>query len=151
VYLVLQGGTRAPRTLRFDGPSARFLRPDERSLALLVHKSLAAPTSAQEFMELRSGIAVLDGGLDVLLPRLPPGAPFLLEEQAEDIRTVQDFGSDPLFFVGDHLGLDARQRASLADWGATPVSVGPLSVHAEDAITLACNELDRRQGGPRSA
>src|SRR5436189_6123979 len=36
VYLVLGGGPSAPRVLRFSGCDAQFLRPDERSLALLV-------------------------------------------------------------------------------------------------------------------
>src|SRR5262245_20269818 len=41
VYLVLQGGPRAPRALRIEGAAARFVRPDERSLAVLVKKVLA--------------------------------------------------------------------------------------------------------------
>src|SRR5688572_29532366 len=40
VYLVLKGGERAPRVLRIAGQHAQFLRPDERSLALLVKKTL---------------------------------------------------------------------------------------------------------------
>ena len=40
VYLVLCAGPRAPRVLRIDGRSAKFLRPDERSLAVLLQKSL---------------------------------------------------------------------------------------------------------------
>jgi hypothetical protein len=46
VYLVLLGGPRAPRTLRFRGGAARFLRPDERSLALTVQKRLAEADAA---------------------------------------------------------------------------------------------------------
>jgi len=40
VYLVLQGGPEAPRVLRIDGSAIRFVRPDERALALLVQKAL---------------------------------------------------------------------------------------------------------------
>ena len=35
VYLVLLGGPRAPTSLRFEGANAKFLRPEERSLATL--------------------------------------------------------------------------------------------------------------------
>src|SRR5450631_4946787 len=42
VYLVLFGVPGAPKTLRFEGASARFIRPEERSLAILVQKMLAA-------------------------------------------------------------------------------------------------------------
>src|SRR3954465_7473050 len=42
VYLVLLGGPRAPRTLRIEGASAGYVRPDERALAVMVQKALAA-------------------------------------------------------------------------------------------------------------
>jgi tRNA (pseudouridine54-N1)-methyltransferase len=145
VYLVLGGGPRAPRTLRLDGAAARFVRPDERSLALLVQKALSAAAVGPDFVEVRSGVAVADGGLDWLLPQLG-GTPFVLEEQAQDLRAASDYGANPVFFVGDHLGFAPSARAALASLGATPVGVGPLSVHAEDAVTLMVNELDRRQG-----
>src|SRR6516165_5192222 len=44
VYLVLGGGPLAPRALRVRGAEARFLRPDERSLAVLAKKVLATRT-----------------------------------------------------------------------------------------------------------
>jgi tRNA (pseudouridine54-N1)-methyltransferase len=146
VFLVLGGGPRAPRTLRLDGAAARFVRPDERSLALLVQKALSAPAAGPEFVEVRSGVAVADGGLEWLIPKLGGGTAFVLEEQAQDLRELADVGAEPLFFVGDHLGFEPSARAALAGFGATPVGLGPLSMHAEDAITLVVNELDRRQG-----
>jgi tRNA (pseudouridine54-N1)-methyltransferase len=144
VFLVLGGGPRAPRTLRFDGASARFVRPDQRALATLVQKSLAAPAAGPEFIEVRPGIAVADAGLELLLTTLGPCTPFVLEEQSQDARAVPDFGHEPLFFVGDHLGFEPGARAALAAFGATPLGVGPASLHAEDAVALISNELDRR-------
>jgi tRNA pseudouridine-54 N-methylase len=35
-------------------------------------------------------------------------------------------------------------RDELAAIGAIPLGLGPVSVHAEDAVTLVVNELDRR-------
>lgn len=150
VYLVLEGGDSAPRTLRFDGATARFVRPDERSLALLVQKTLAAFTATQPgFVEVREGVAAMAGGVSELLPELAlaPGASFVLEESARDLRTFASYGESPLFFVGDHLGFDAATRAALSAFGAAPVGVGPLSIHAEDAISVMVNELDRREFG----
>jgi tRNA pseudouridine-54 N-methylase len=49
---------------------------------------------------------------------------------------------DCAFFVGDHLGFDAATREALRD--AMAVGVGPVSLHAEDAIVTVINELDRR-------
>ncbi len=144
VYLVLLGGDRAPRTLRVDGAEVRFLRPDERSLATLVQKSLAAPCEGVGFVSVRPGIAVAEGGLDVVLADVSPGPAYVLEKGAADLRTAPLDPRAPILFVGDHLGLDDASRATLTALGALPIGVGPISVHADDAITITSNELDRR-------
>lgn len=149
VYLVLLGGRDAPRTLRIDGPTAKFLRPDERSLAILVQKALAQPLSGPGFTTLRHGLAVAPAGLDAVLDDLGPSTHYLLEEGAPDLRGLPLDDGAPVFYLGDHLGLDEAARATLARVGARPVSVGPVSVHADDAVALAVNELDRRDAaGP---
>jgi tRNA (pseudouridine54-N1)-methyltransferase len=151
VYLVLLGGARAPRVLRIDGATARFLRPDERSLATLVKKSLAAPSDGEGFVAVRPGIAVAAGALDVVLADLGATPAYVLDARAPDLRGAPlDVGAGA-FFIGDHLGLDEPTRARLAEAGARAVSVGPLTLHAEDAVTVVSNELDRRAwewGGP---
>ncbi|MGH7271528.1 MAG: tRNA (pseudouridine(54)-N(1))-methyltransferase TrmY [Polyangiaceae bacterium] len=147
VYLVLGGGPHAPRVLRMDGATARFVRPDERSLALLAKKMLSSRVDATTsgFVEVRPGIAVSRGGLDDVLIDVGTCTPYLLEEGAPDIRGITDLApSDAAFFLGDHLGLDDATRTKLAAVGARPIGVGPVSIHAEDAITIVTNELDRR-------
>lgn len=155
VYLVLLGGPRAPRTLRVDGAAVRFLRPDERSLAVLVQKALAAPAEGAGFVPVRPGIAVAAGALDAVLTDLVPAAPlafFVLEEGAPDLREAPLAGPDPVFFLGDHLGFDDATRARLSALGAAPVGLGPVSLHADDAVVLVAHELDRRTApGPRPA
>lgn len=151
VYLVLLGGPRAPRTLRFDGATARFLRPDERSLAVLAQKALAAPAEGSGFVAVRPGVAIAEGGLDAVLADFnerEPAALYVLEEGAPDLRDAAldaPAPRDVAFFLGDHVGFDEATRAALAALGATPVSVGPVSVHADDVVTLVTNELDRSE------
>ena len=150
VYLVLLGGPRAPRTVRVDGATARFLRPDERSLAITVRKALAAPVEGAGFVPLRNGFAVAEGGLSAVLEDLSPVSSlglFVLEEGAPDLREAPLAGVDPVFFLGDHLGFDEVTRAQLRELGATPVGLGPVSVHADDAVVLVAHELDRRGVG----
>ena len=144
VYLVLLGGPRAPRTLRFEGATARFLRPEERSLATLAKKVLAAPPGGPGFTLGRPGIAIAEGGLDAVLSDLQGATPYVLEEGAPDVRGAALDPESAAFFVGDHLGFDDATRAALAKAGATAVGLGPVSVHAEDAVTILVNELDRR-------
>lgn len=144
VYLALLGDLAAPRTLRFDGATARFIRPDERSLAVLVQKSLSAPAPGPGFVTVRPGIAVADGGLAEVLADLGPSTFYVLEEGAEDLRACPRPLASPVFFIGDDRGFDASARAVFAEHGARAVSVGPVSLHADDAVVLVQNELDRQ-------
>jgi tRNA (pseudouridine54-N1)-methyltransferase len=147
VYLVLLGDPRAPKTLRFDGASARFIRPEERSLATLAQKMLAAGREGPGFVTVRPGIAVSHEGLSAVLPELGRAMPYVLEEGAPDIRDAPVDLGDAVFFFGDHRGFEGSVRAELAAIGAIPLGLGPVSVHAEDAVTLVVNELDRRAAG----
>jgi tRNA (pseudouridine54-N1)-methyltransferase len=147
VDLVLGGGPRAPRALRVRGAEVKFLRPDERSLAVLVKKVLASHADEERsgYVEVKPGIAVARGGLPAVLADLGGATPYLLEEHGFDVRAVADLASgDSVFFLGDPGGFDSASRASLEAIGARPVCVGPSSLHAEDVVVLVNNELDRR-------
>lgn len=146
VYLVLRGGPRAPRVLRVEGAAAKYLRPDERSMAVLVQKALvAAEDAAAGFALLRHGVAVAKGDLDVALDDARAEVLFVLEEGGADVRDEGRLaGSSLAFVLGDPTGFDEATRAHLARLGATPLSVGPRSLHAEDVVTILANELDRR-------
>lgn len=153
VYLVLLGGALAPRVLRVDGRHVRFIRPDERMLAILVQKALARSSPDAEpgvFVEQRPGLAVARGGVDAVLADLGAGdakasATYVLEEDARDLRDGPLASDDVVVFVGDHHGFDEATRARIAAAGAVAIGVGPVSVHADDAITIVCNEMDRRR------
>jgi tRNA (pseudouridine54-N1)-methyltransferase len=144
IYLVLLGDPRVPKTLRFDGACARFIRPEERSAAVLVRKMLAAGREGPGFVTVRPGIALAHGGLAAALADLGEATLYLLEEGAPDIRGAAIDPQEAAFFVGDHLGFEDATRVELVALGATPLGLGPVSVHAEDAVTLVANELDRR-------
>ena len=147
VYLVLLGGPRAPRVVRVDGATAQFIRPDERALGGMVKKVLAThdDDDREGFVLVKPGVAVARGGIEAVLADVAGGALYVLDEEAEDIRTTAiDPASDVVFFAGDHIGLPADVRACLDAAGARAVSLGPVSVHADDAIAIAMNELDRR-------
>src|SRR5262245_35771030 len=116
VYLILRGGPAAPRVVRVDAASARFIRPDERSLALLVQKTLAAAPAelADEFVELRPGVALARGDLDLVLRELDGAALYLLEEDGASVRDIELPATDAAYFLGDHLGFEPADRDRLA-------------------------------------
>jgi len=147
-YLVLLGGELAPRVLRVRGAEVRFLRPDERSLATLAQKALTrADTSVGRgvFADIRPGIAVASGGIETALADANGAALYVLEED-----TAPDLRDEPLghehaaFVVGDHFGFDDATRDALARAGARPICLGPVSIHADDCVSVVSNELDRR-------
>ena len=148
VYLVLRGGPSAPRVLRIDGKRAQFIRPDERSLALLVKKTLSASPDdlGGEFVELRPGVALASGDLDCVTRDIGRALLYVLEAGAPDVRSVRLPHADAAYFLGDHLGFDQADRERLSALGATPVSIGPLSLHSDDVIAVLSNELDRAMG-----
>ncbi len=148
VYLVLRGGARSPRVLRILGQEVKFLRPDERSLAILVKKSLAVTATGTPgtFNPVRPGISLAEGDLECVLRDAPAATPFLLDEAGHDLRGEALNAPDLLFFVGDHLGVDPATRELIAALGARTVKVGPLSLHSDDVVALVSNELDRRAG-----
>lgn len=145
LYLVLLGGERAPRCLRFRGDAAKFLRPDERSLAVLAQKSLRASAEGEGFVSVRPGVDVCRGGVGAALDDAGDGPLFVLDAAGDDLRDPSvSFGSGGVFVVGDPQGFDADTLAVLAARGARRLSLGPVLVHGEDALTLVHNELDRR-------
>jgi tRNA (pseudouridine54-N1)-methyltransferase len=145
VYLVLLGEPDCARTVRIDGAAARYLRPDERSLATTLKKALATRTDAAGFIAVRPGISVANGGIESLLAELQDCTLYLLEEAGSDIRQFERFGHEAAFVLGDHLGLSQAARNELLSRGALPISVGPKQLHTEDVIALVANELDRRE------
>jgi len=149
VYLVLRGGVTAPRTLRIDGRTAKFLRPDERSLATLVRKTLQAlPSPDANFAEVRPGLELRTGDVTELLAEVGEKPCFVLDETGSDLRQQAIATDDAWFFIGDHLGFDVVALALLERHGCQRVSVGPVSLHSDDVIALVSNELDRRFSFP---
>lgn len=153
VYLVLLGGEEAPRVVRIDSAHVRFLRPDERALATLAQKVLAeAPehSTPGTFVEVRPGVAVARGGVEAAIADLAVRGPFtalLLDEAGGDLRTATIDGSHVAIFVGDHFGFDEVSRARIDALAPIRASLGPVSVHADDAVAIVSNELDRRSAG----
>lgn len=144
VYLVLRGGSEAPRVLRVSGKSAKFLRPDERSLAILLKKTLAVASGAEGFVEVRPGLALCSGDLDVVLSDVGDAPRFVLHEQGRDLRQHSFAGAAGTFFIGDQLGFDAATLARFDALGYERLAIGPVSLHSDDVVSVLSNELDCR-------
>ena len=138
-YLILSKGVVAPKTVRFSGNLIRSLSPDERSAGALIKKALEIPVGS-EFREAAPGISVRKGGLAQLM--MEHGV-VVLDEKGVDIRTAEVIPD--AFLLSDHLNLTDEEELLVKQ--CPRFSVGPACIHADHAITIVHNELDRRKGG----
>jgi tRNA (pseudouridine54-N1)-methyltransferase len=137
IHLLLLGPPHPPKDVLIQGAVVRSLSPDERSTAALVRKALALP-AGEAFRESGPGILVRRGDLAGLVSG---GGYAVLSEDGRDVRTVRDL--PPGFLLSDHLDFTDREEAVLA--GLPRISVGPRILHADHAIAVLQNELDRRE------
>ncbi|MCQ8893184.1 MAG: tRNA (pseudouridine(54)-N(1))-methyltransferase TrmY [Methanolinea sp.] len=138
-YLVLCGPPSPPKIVRFSGASLRSLNPDERSAGALIKKALGLPVGS-EFRESTPGVAVRRGGLPDLVAMFPFA---VLDEGGRDIRASPRLPEG--FLLSDHLDFSPEERAILGE--REMLSVGPVTLHADHAIVVLLNEIDRRRAG----
>ena len=68
---------------------------------------------------------------------------YILDADGEDIRTVT-IQPDPIFILGDHLGLPAKELKRLKKQ-CIPISIGKRAYFASHTVAIVNNELDRRE------
>jgi len=137
--LILSGQPQPPKTVKFMGSTIRSLNPDERSPAALLKKVLAMPCGS-EFREAAPGVFIRKAGLGRLLQE---GAYAVLDENGTDIRKAESLPAS--FLLSDHLNFTEEEGSLLT--GCPRFSVGPAVLHADHAITVLLNEIDRRNAG----
>jgi tRNA (pseudouridine54-N1)-methyltransferase len=136
-FLVLCGEPHPDKTVRISGEGVRHLNPDERSTGALLKKALSLPVG-DSYREASPGISVRHGGL------LELAADFsfaVLDEAGRDIRTETDLPD--AYLLSDHLNFTPEERDIISELPS--YSVGPLSLHADHAISVLLNEIDRRR------
>ncbi len=138
--LLLLGPPDPPRLVRLIGHRLRSYQPDIRSNAALVRAALANPSRVER--EVAPGVLASRATLEDSLDRLGPT--FVeLREDGTDIRKT-DLPTDATFLLSDNQDLSADEKRIVRERGALVVNVGPLPLHADQAIAIVHNELDRR-------
>lgn len=136
-FLVFCGDPGPEKTIMISGEDVISLNPDERSTAALLKKALSVPVG-NSYREASPGIKVRQGGL----LRLAGEYSFaVLDEAGNDIRNETDLPK--AYLMSDHLNFTSQERTAIA--GLPSYSVGPLSLHADHAISVLLNEIDRRR------
>jgi tRNA (pseudouridine54-N1)-methyltransferase len=125
--------------VKFSGALVRSLSPDERSAGALVKKVIDTPCGS-EFREAAPGVFIRKGGLERLMAEHAFG---VLDEKGTDVRKAASLPD--AFLLSDHLNFTDSEETGTRD--CSRYSVGPKCLHADHAITLVHNELDRRRCG----
>jgi tRNA (pseudouridine54-N1)-methyltransferase len=127
------------KAVRVRSRGLMHLNPDERSSAALLEKALGTPTTGPVWQASTPGIAVARLGLADLLD----GPVVVLAEDGIDIAEAE-LPADARVVLGDHLGFTPDEAALLAGRAVVRVSLGPVSLQADQCVTVLHNHLDRR-------
>ena len=130
-------------TVTVDGSTVRSLHPDERSAAALLRSTLEERDEAvgQLPVETSPGITLTRVGLADTLDGLE-GTILRLGADGRSVEEV-DPPSDPVFVLSDHRAFTDDERALLDDVVDGTISLGPETIHTDQAIAVAHNWLDR--------
>lgn len=130
--------------VRFEGADLRGLHPDERSTAARIRAALETAQGVVGAAEIRHapGVHVGKGDLESVLAAT--GGPVV--QLVEDGRPAAEEAppADPVFVLSDHREFTDEEADLLASAGAERVRLGPVAVHADDAVAVAHNWLDTR-------
>ena len=144
IYLVLEGGDDAPKTVIFKGEDLRYLNPDERSTASLIRNALLKPVSEGEEVKSSPGVYVTRLSFPEVLRRLSERGSFVyLKEDGTDCREYE-FPENPVFVLGDNHDQTKGEEAELRSYNPDRIRIGPLSLHADHCMIIVHNEADRR-------
>ncbi|HYY48377.1 MAG TPA: tRNA (pseudouridine(54)-N(1))-methyltransferase TrmY [Thermoplasmata archaeon] len=140
VGLLLLGPPSPPRFVRIVGFRLQSFQPDIRSNAALVRRALVDTSRIEHATSpgIYGSIATFEEALDRLGPAF-----VRLKEGGKDIREA-GLPADATFVLSDNQDLTAEEDRALGARGVLEVGLGPLPLHADHAIAILHNELDRR-------
>lgn len=138
VHLVIDG-----YVVRFDGSELRRLNPDERSTAALIRDALGTRNEAIGAMEATAspGVSIRNGSFESVLKRFDEATLVELHAEGRPIVEVEP-PEVPVFVLSDHRDFTANERDLLSEFVDRRLSLGPSSLHADQAITVAHNYFD---------
>jgi tRNA (pseudouridine54-N1)-methyltransferase len=140
VHLVLDDSV----TISFRGEDVRRLNPDERSTAALIRQALQRRRDAvgHQPVETAPGVSLTRLGLEATLGRIADdGGILMLDAEGTPVSSVTP-PADPVFVLSDHRDFTNAEDALLSGLVTGRISLGPVAIHADQAITVAHNWVD---------
>lgn len=134
-HAILGGAPNPPLELTVDGEKLRDVRTDERTWEDILRKVLSGRA--------HPGIYIKKNSLQQLVREKKNI--FVLEESGESIRTI-DLGTDPVFVLGDQVGLPKKDEEFVLRYGKK-VSIGEKAYLASACVCIINYILDLRESG----
>ena len=131
-HAILGGPPNPPLHLRIDGRELRNVRTDERTWERILRKVLSGGS--------HPGIKIERRSFQDLVRSLSNREIFILEEKGQDVMNM-DFGSNPVFILGDQIGLPKKDEMFALRFG-TKVSLGKRPYLAATCIDIINYLLD---------
>jgi len=131
-HAILGGPPNPPLHLRIDGGELRNVRTDERTWERILRKVLSGGS--------HPGIEIERRSFQDLVRSLSNREIFILEEKGQDVMNM-DFGSNPVFILGDQIGLPKKDEMFALRFG-TKVSLGKRPYLAATCIDIINYLLD---------
>lgn len=143
LWTVHLGPPTPGKVVRMRAADLKHLNPDERSCALLLEKALGTATTGPVWQPSTPGVSVAMLELPEVLDLVRDAPLYVLAEDGEDVAKAA-LPRDATFVLGDHLGFTPDEEALLSSRAAGRLSLGPVSLQADQCITVLHNHLDRR-------
>jgi len=131
-HAVLSGPPNPPLHLKVEGVNLHNVRTDQETWKHILKKALYGKT--------HPGVSVEKLSFEALLKE--KAKVYVLEEGGRDISEVK-FGDNPIFVLGDHVGLPKKVEAYALRCGEK-VSLGKTPYLAASCITVINYLLDRK-------
>jgi tRNA (pseudouridine54-N1)-methyltransferase len=131
-HAILNGPPTPPLHLQVDGATLHDVRVDEVTWTEILQNILSGKT--------HPGITLDKTGFHEIIKNKEEV--YVLEEKGEDISKIK-FGPNPVFVIGDHVGLPKKEE----DWlmrKAKKISLGRQRYLAMSCVGIINYELDKR-------
>jgi tRNA (pseudouridine54-N1)-methyltransferase len=151
IHIILKGPGDPPKILSVNGRNVKYLNPDERASSALMRKNLDINIGDTRGRSIRTspGIHITRGDLALLLERIE-GKLFLMNESGTTAwETLEDHESTGRIFfaLSDDMEFEEEELNALKSAAEGTLSVGPLSLHSYQVITILHNLMDRSSIG----
>ena len=145
IYLILEGGTDAPKTVRFYGPEMKYLNPDERSTASLIRNALLKKPKDKDEVRSTPGVYISRMSFADVMEKLSGTCRFIyLREDGTDVREYE-FPEEPCYILGDDRDPTEEEEQIMSAYPYDKICLGPVSYHANHCMVIVLNEMDRRE------